>query len=355
MTSARRLDGAADGPKPRRSSVARLGMSLLVPAILLAGSLVFADRPRVVITGPVESPIVARVRDELFVLGFDVRVEPDAGEPDLAALGRRHGAAAVARVSARPPEIDLWVAAASGPGAHDPSLQVLRDPPDPALLALRAVELLRARLLPVPIVAEPPPPPAITAAPTASAAPAPTVSAAPRPRPRGATALVAGPALLVSPGGVPPAFHVRLGADWDPLPRFGLDTTIFVPATASTVSAAEGSISLRPLAFGAGVHAALTDPLSDLTIALGLGLQAMALIYRGDATSSFVGQSGTAWSASPYAAATAAYRFHPRLALRLELVTSLVRPEPVLRIAGHEAASFGQPAFFPSVDLEVRP
>lgn len=335
---------------PPRGRSARLGAGLLVPAILLVGSLVLADRPRVVITGPAQSPIVARVRDELGVLGFDVRVEADADGHDLAALGRRHGAAAVARVSARPPEIDLWVDAA--PAA--PSLQVLRDPPDPALLALRAVELLRARLLPVPIVAEPPPAP-----PPPSAAPAPTASASsappPAPRARGPVALIVGAGLLVSPGGVPPAFQLRLGAEWDPHPRFGVDAVLFVPATAATVTAPEGSISLRSLGLGGGVHASLTDPLSDLTVALGLGLQAMALMYRGDATAAFAAQSGTAWSASPYASASAAYRFHPRVAVRLDLVTSLVRPEPVLRIAGHEAASFGQPAFFPSIDLEVRP
>jgi hypothetical protein len=333
-------------------------VGLLVPAILLLGSLVLADRPRVVILGPSQSPIVARVRDELAVLGFDVRVEADADGRDLAALGRRHGAAAVARVSARPPEIDLWVDAAPA----EPSLQVLRDPPDPALLALRAVELLRARLLPVPIVAEPPPPPPpASPAPVASATPAPSasqelsVAPAPAPRSRGPVALIAGPALLVSPGGVPPAFHLRLGAEWDPLPRFGVDAMLFVPVTAATVSAAEGSISLRPLGLGGGVHALLTDSLSDLTVALGLGLQAMALMYRGEATGTFAAQSGTAWSASPYAAASAAYRFHPRFAVRFDLVTSLVRPEPVLRIAGREAASFGQPAFVPSIDLEVRP
>lgn len=351
-------------PPSRRGARA---IALLVPAILLVGSLVLADRPRVVILGPsLAHPIVTRVRDELAVLGFDVRVEVAADRSaDLSAIARRSSAAAAARVGSTPQAIELWVD--PGTAGAPATAETLREPTDPALLALRAVELLRARLLPVPQI-EPlpdtprsPPAPADAAAPVATpdagaaAPPAPIHDPPPPTKRVGPIALLVGPALLLSPGGVPAALHVRLGAEWDPLPRIGVEAMAFVPVTTSASSGPEGSVDLRVLDLGGGVRGTLTDPLADLTVALGLGLSAMLLIFDGHGTAPFVSQSGSRWAASPYVAAGAAYRFHPRLAVRLDIVGSLVRPEPVLRVAGRDVASFGQPAVFSSLALEVRP
>src|SRR5262249_43259059 len=112
---------------------------------------------------------------------------------------------------------------------------------------------------------------------------------------------------------------------------------------------------LKVFSFGAGARALLTDPLADLSVALGLGLHAARVSFDGHAEAPWTAESGGRWVAAPYAGATAAYRLHPRVALRLDLLASLVRPEPVLRIAGREVASFGQPAVFPSLSVEVRP
>jgi len=345
---------------PSRSGAG--AVALLVPAILLLGSLVLADRPRVVILGPsLSNPIVIRVRDELAVLGFDVRVEiADDGAGDLSVAARRSGASAAARVRPAPHAIELWVdpGTAGGP----PSAETLSEPADPALLALRAVELLRARLLPVPQIEQPPAadaaPPATPTASAGAIVTSPPVGperpAAPAKR-VGAFAFLAGPAMLLSPGGVPAALHVRLGAGWDPLPRVGVEAMAFVPITTSVASETEGSVELRVVDVGGGIRGTLTDPLADLSVALGLGLSAMLLVFEGQGAAPFVGQSGSHWAVSPYVSASTAYRFHSRLAVRLDLVGSLVRPEPVLRVAGREVASFGQPAVFSSLALEVRP
>jgi hypothetical protein len=151
------------------------------------------------------------------------------------------------------------------------------------------------------------------------------------------------------------AFQVRLGAEWDPLPRLGVEAMTFVPVTAGTVTAAEGSIDLRVFGIGGGLRGLLTDPGSDFAAALGLGMQAAMLSFSGKAEAPFSAESGSRWAAAPYASATAGYRIHPRISLRLDVIAELVRPEPVLRINGHDAASFGQPAFLPSLGVEVRP
>jgi hypothetical protein len=378
-------------------------VALLVPAILLAGSLVLADRgdrPRVIILGPsLQHPIVARVREELTTLGFDVQVEiAGRGAVDLAAVARRFGAAAAARVEGAPPAIDLWV----GPGRAEGSVitESIREPADPALLALRAVELLRARLLPVPpeerapaldagapipaaldagapvpaaldagapVPAAPVPAAPVPAAPVPAApvpstlvvgAPVPPVATASpaHPEPRShPVALLAGPALLLSPGGVPAAVHVRFGAEWDPWPRVGFEAMAFVPATSGGVSAAEGSVDLRVVDFGGGIRGFVTDPLSTFSLAVGLGLQGILLVFEGRATPPWMDAHGSRWAAAPYASVSATYRFHPRVGLRLDISALLVEPQPVLRIAGRDVASFGQPAVFPSLAVEVRP
>lgn len=352
---ARRRGSARAGRAARSaSSPRRTALLSLVPAILLAGSLVLADRPRVVIVGPSAShPIVTRVRDELTLLGFDVHVEIDLETSDLASIAQRANARAAARIGAAPPMIDLWVAAGASP-----DVESLREPADGALLALRAVELLRAKLLPVPPIEGSPdasaaPPtarPAASAPPIAATAISPAKPRAPRP-----FNISAGPALMLSPGGVPAAVHVRVGAEWDPSPRVGLETMVFVPTAPSTVTAAEGAIDLRVLEFGGGIRGNLLDPGSDLGLALGLGLSAVLLAFEGRALPPWAADSGHRWAASPYGSISATYRFHPRVALRLDLVASLVRPEPVLRIAGRDVASFGQPAVFSSLGVEVRP
>lgn len=333
-------------------------------AILLAGSFVLAEGPRVVLLGPSsQHPTVVRVQEELQMLGFDVQVVQAKGAGDLAALARSYGAAAAARVEGS--EIVLWVDP-DDPGQEIRVSASLNGPPDLGLLALRAVELLRGRLLRLPpdaradggpgdagIEAAPRGP----AAPPAPAAPAPPRDGAVAPAPRALrpVALLAGPAVLLSPGGVPAAFHVRLGAQWDPAPRVGVEVMAFVPATGGKVEAPQGSIDLRVVDFGGGIRGVLTDPLADLGLAVGIGLNAMLLLFEGRASPPWMAAHGGRWAASPYADVTVSYRLHPRVALRLDLLGALARPEPVLRIAGREVASFGQPAVFSSLSVEVRP
>ena len=175
------------------------------------------------------------------------------------------------------------------------------------------------------------------------------------PRRAGPFALMAAPALMLSPGGVPAAFHVRVGAEWDPTPRVGVELMAYVPTVPSTATAAEGTVDLRVLDFGGGIRGRLTDPSSDLGVSLGLGLSAMLLVFQGHALPPWTPDGGARWAASPYASVSASYRVHTRLAVRLDLVASLVRPEPILRIAGRDVATFGQPAVFSSLGLEVRP
>ena len=133
-----------------------LSTTLLASALV---SLAQAGGPRVVLLGPsAEHPTVVRMRDELRLLGLEIEVvAPAPADADLGAVARGRTASAVARVQDQPPEILLWVALASQGDAGTTELRVsdsLDGPVEPGLLALRAIELLRGKLIPVPLVAD---------------------------------------------------------------------------------------------------------------------------------------------------------------------------------------------------------
>jgi hypothetical protein len=355
---------------------------LALPAVLLVGRVGLADRPHVVILGPaLDHLAVVRMRGELTMLGIEVDVVVHARDEDnLPAVARRTGATAVLRVETSPPAIVLWVDPAITPVPGEVRVSGSAEERDPGLLALRAVEVLRARLLKVPLppapeggaLAELAPPSAdggATDAAAAGAAPAAPSSSAPAetgpPRSAGdgtgslraarPVGIELAPGVILSPGGVPPAFQVRLGAEWDPVPRLGLEALAFLPVTAGTVSVPAGSVDLRVMNLGGDLRLVLTDPAAEFSVALGLGASAVMLAMMGKADVPGTGQSGTRWGVAPFATATLAYRVHPRVSIRLDGLVELVRPELGLRIGGQSAAMFGEPAAIPSLGVEVRP
>jgi hypothetical protein len=360
----------------------------LASALILAAAVGSAGDMRVLLVGPSEADAtVVRVRQELTLLGLDVEVVTRGASTDLAALARDHGAAAVARVEDAPPEIVLWVDAAHSAGLPQESRvsETFSGRAEPGLLALRAVELLRGRLIPVAATADAAAPSATSApeAPSAAATTAPSASAAstaapsssaaatsaprvipqgPAPdklhpqaarTPRGSAHL--GPAISMSPGGLPVAPALRIGGAWRVVERLDLDAVAMIPLTAATVAANEGSMDLRVLALGAGADVLLTDPAWALALRAGAGLGIAGFFFEGHAKAPWVSASGSQWSALPYLQAGAGYRLTPLLSLRADVLAAIVRPEPVLVIAGNRAGSFGTPAVFGSLSLEVHP
>jgi hypothetical protein len=340
---------------------------VIAAAALLAISSLHAAGLRVVLIGPsADDPTVARVRQELVLLGLDVEVVTPAPGADLAVFARERDAAAAARVETSPPEIVLWVDEAHSAGLPQESRisEPAQGSVDPGLLALRAVELLRGRLLPVPAspsssTAAPsaPPPPSSTVAPAPSSA-RPDARPAPPPRrsePRSRLSLHTGPALAVSPGGVPPMPALRVGAAWRVVAPIEIDALIMIPLAPGTVGAAEGLIDLRVIAFGAGAAARWADVLPGLSLHAGAGAGAAGFLFQGHAAPPWLSASGDRWSALPFVAAGAGYHFTPVVAARLDLLAALALPPPVLVIAAREVASFGAPAVFASLSVEVHP
>lgn len=343
---------------------------------VLAGSLALGEaKPRVVLSGPAAAEAtIARMRRELELLGFEVVVAPvpEEKEAGLAVLTRQHDAVAAARVGSEPGTITLWIDPERAPAtaAAPPEIAIeagTAGAEDAGVVVLRAIEVLRARLLPrgpeAAANAGAPPstgsganatPPTIPRSGTVAAPP----NTAERPRPRAAPGRVsffAGPALLASPGGLPPALDVLVGARWSPLPRIDVELLGYAPTAAATVSAAEGLIELRVASLGAGVSATLTDPASPFFATAGLGAGGALLFFAGEAAGAGTGDEGARVSAMPHAHLAAGYWLGRHFGLRADVTVAAIRPRPVLRIAGREVAALDAPAVFVSLGAEARP
>ncbi len=357
-----------------------VGLSLC--ATIAVAAQAQADGARVVLVGLGADPTVVRMRQELGVIGFEVEQVPaERAGRGLAAIGRFRKAAAVVRVSTTPPSIALWFdPATSGAGAGAAPMPVeltvdaeLTGTSDPGLLALRAVELVRGRLLPVPAPPSAPPAPADArpidgggeAAPPASKiAPAPSSAPASEPRPvathavagwsRDASILVA-PAILASPGGLPPAPAVLLGGRARLIDRAEIEAFAIVPTVGASAEDAPGKATLRLAAIAFGGAVELTPPRGRVFVTAGIGAGLALLFFAGEGTPPYQPVSGARAAALPYAHLASGVAVGPRVGIRLDLIAGLLRPEPVLRVAGADLASFGSPAVLAAVGLEVRP
>lgn len=342
-------------------------------ALLLIASATLAGDAKVLLVGPSSADAtVTRVRQELLLLGIEVEVMAPDPKVDLAALAKERGAAAAARVEDTPPEIVLWVGAQHSAGAAQETRvsEGLSGRAEPGLLALRAVELLRGRLLPVPATVEATgggasavggaaPSASLSSRAVASAAPSAEGSASPGPaaaplRPsRGSLHL--GPALSISPGGVPATPALRLGGGWRVAAPLELSGLLLIPLATGTVSAPEGEMDLLMVVLGAGANVHFMSPTSAFSLHAGGGLGAAGFFFNGRAAAPWVSASGNHWAALPFLEVGAGYRMSATMAVRADVLAALARPEPVLVIAEQRVASFGTPALLASISLEVHP
>jgi hypothetical protein len=342
--------------------------------LLFSSSTALADGgARVVLLGPSErDPTVVRLRRELELLGLEVDFVPDAGAPrrPLADVARERHAPAALAVESSPPAVLLWTEPSRAPdAAPGQEMRLDQGAAEPRMLVLRAVELVRERLLPAPPptdagpeaarpagVAEAPASPtsSTSAATTGPAVVPPAVATSELARARGPS-MFAGPAVLASPGGVAATPHVWLGARWAPLARLDLELLAFLPTTAATVTAPEGSMSLRAGALAAGMAVRLTEPASTLFVTAGAGLGVILTAFEGEARAPWQSASGLRAGMLPYLRAGGGYWLVPWLALRADVMTGFALPQPTLSIAGKRVAVFGEPTAVFAAGLEVRP
>ena len=339
----------------------------LVPGALalVAASIALAQgATRVLLIGRSEKdPSVKRIEQELRILGLEVEFLPASkSRGGLANNARAQGATAAAEVQTSPPAILLWTDPVRFPDVGGgPELRVdegSAGTAEPGLLALRAVELLHGRILPVPAAPAGSldggvPDAATTSASSDASGATPPKPTSPTPVPSSFSAF-AGPAVLMS-SSVDPTFHLWIGARLNLATRIDLELAGAIPTTASAVPGIGGTASVRLGTLGLAANFRFTEPSSPLFVSAGLGLGALIAVVSGDSVKSSKAALGTSAAALPYVRLGAGYWLADHVAVRGDALLGAALPAPVVQVKGKDIASFGTPTVTLAAAIEVRP
>jgi hypothetical protein len=293
------------------------------------------------------------IRDELAAGGFEVATV-DAGparDPFSLADAMRAQRAAVAAIGLlgdpETAQAELWILDRIGGSAEVRRIPVPSENPERVaeVLAIRAIEALRASALKLLIESSRLPP-----APTPAAVVTPARAAdEPAPR-RHFVALETGLSLLASPGELDPAAV--------PLARLRI--------------AVAGPIVARLTIAGLGTRPRLETSRGTATITQAMSLCELGVVFRRDrrlapaltlgggvlrvgsdayGTAPYLGQRDERWAALVGAGAGLVATFGGRLALALEVHVLIASPYPVVRFADWEVATLARPAIWTTLTL----
>ena len=339
----------------------------LALALALGAGPSLAEPARVLLIPPgAADPVTASLLDELVALGLIVEVEASP-QRDLPALARARSARAALRVDPTRRAIEIWDA--ESPGV----VRVEAQPGEPggevAGLALRAVELLRGRLIEVPSprgalptagapsaavapVAPPTPPQAL--APGSSRAPRASGAAA-APDRRASIVLHVGPTIVLQPGSaISPEGAAMGGARWGLTDRLDGDILAVIPIVPATIDSPSGSARISNLVIAAGASMSLLDPQLPIVMRAGAGAGAGFLGYYGQGSTGDVRErDGTAPYALPFVRWDIGWHVHRILTLRAQALAGIAAPRPVLRLAGRSDVPFGRPLLAFSLQLDA--
>jgi hypothetical protein len=295
--------------------------------------------------------ITNRVNAELSALGFEVELVPEtrSTEPSsLRQIATEHGAVAGLRASPSKTGIELWIVnPATGATAYEEVVTIQSGRND-ELLALRSVEVLRARLLKLGVLSSPPPAPAPIepARPIAPASPVPP----PPPRTQLLTADL-GLAYTLETSALSNYASARFGLTLSPMPILSVSSFALLPVEDSEVSESAGTASVNAKLFGLGGDAHLRW--GRLGASLGAGALLAVLSVTGEAEPPYQGQHDRLFAAVPFVRLGGSAAVTDWLGLNLELLAGLATPPTVVRVDLNEVAEWGRPLLTASLTLQL--
>jgi hypothetical protein len=298
-----------------------------------------------------DAHVARRLRAELMALGWVVReVTPEPREPERSPLMgdvvKDLGALAVMRANPEAAEVELWVVHRPNTPISDVMMHESVGANADDVLAVLAVEALRAKLLRLGVVG-------------ADAPAGRSIPALPAEPPEHLVWFSGAPSLLVSPGGfgVTPQALLGLNVDmsrrWSaglwgslPLSRTNLDVTdVERPASDAWVDANVGlygaRLSYRPLRT------------ERWAARVGLGVALTAIQLRAHAPSPWRGTDETLFAAGPVLTADLSFELVPGLRLATEVLFGTVFPRPVLAFEETSIARWGRPFACAGLGLEL--
>lgn len=298
---------------------------------------------------PGDQKIAGRLNAELGALGLNVKQVITSGDSPTTLKQIAHSAGAVAALRASPSKtgIELWVLDPRTGGTAFEEVVTLDKGRNDELLALRAVEVLRARLLRVGVAAEtheePPPAP-------------PPIPEIVDTRP----ILVTRHALLSLDvhggfshhlndiGGVPVAL---LGLTVSPTERWSWTAMAMPPLGSTTLENDLGSAEVTTTLLGFGTDYVILP--GQLGLSAGAGGTLAIVAIRGTAASSpYLGRKDRIITGLPFVRTEGFLQLAQDLSLRLGLLAGLSTPPTVIRFDGREVAPWARPLVM--VTLGVR-
>ncbi len=339
-----------------RAIVASLALGFLV-----FGSVADAQPTRVALVRPATanasvSQALTRIQGELTADGFDVVFVDSPGDADQASslgdAGRDTGALA---------SIGLFV----DPQGRTAELRVIdrltnkavirRTPIDETdtakaaeVLAVRAVELLRASLLELLIESDTPAPTRARAADARIATKWAAQALRHERPPRWGFEL--GTAVFTSFGGIGPALLGVFRGRFALVPALAIRATIAGLGTAPRVEAPTGSATVTE---DVGLLELVATPWTNTSFrpSFSLGVGTLYSRVEGDTDFPYVDRRSSQWALAADAGAGLQVQMGPRLAASLEAHALLANPYPVVRFLDDDAARGGQPSIFATLTL----
>ncbi|HEX2870029.1 MAG TPA: hypothetical protein VHP33_02210 [Polyangiaceae bacterium] len=331
---------------------------LFITPCLLAGWLSVAaptsaqtsPRTVVLLVDSHAGPVSRRLVQEIESLGLTVKLvtagsTSAATLPEEAAAARAVAAIYVAGTAASDIDMTILNGQTGKTVSFKLSAAVTPEPSAAELIPTRAVELLRASLLPLAARAE------IPRGVPANGKAAEPHEAAP-PQSRGRLAVMLGPALLHS-------VHVRPGAQlqssitWMPLQRFGLEAAVLAPLVAARLTSPQGSVELWGTLFRLGGVVELGPRTSPVLLRCKLGIEHERLRLQGKPNAPYRGAIDSVATFAPFVSVAPRFRLAAGLHAVTELALALASPTTVIRVAGHEVTNWGRPLATVAVGLEL--
>lgn len=308
------------------------------------------ERTRVVlVASPGMDELVLRFVAELDSLHLEtVRVADfpgNLGSSELERLAVEHSARVAVRVSQSGPAIDLWLVA---PRSQELVYRRIVAEGDPAVQALRSLEILRGALIDLQAVEEAPPPP-----PPGTPPPPPEVMPTAAPSPAASrTWLGASGALLAPHAGSAFAFGGLVTVRRTFASYFAVHGELLAPLSGFGV---EGEGGRAKVWVGSASGAALLQPWGErrLTPALGLGVGVLGLRTEGEARAGYEATRELSLGIFPHLRADLGLDVAPGWRVRAAFVAGVASPRPILLFADQRAESWLNPLLVSTLGAEV--
>ena len=307
------------------------------------------QRPRVavVLEGDIDERVQRRLRAELDSLGFDVveRLPGATTDPQsLETIAREEQAFAAMRIGPSRGGVELWIVDRVTGKTVLREISLAREQPLDEVIALQAVELLRASLLELSLRGstrgEVKAPPAVR-----------RLALTPSDDER--VALGFGAALVLSPNEATPTVHAVPSARLVLTRSLGVHAFALLPTFPYSIEASEGAADVSITMAALGVDASLGPTAASWRVRAGVSAALIQLRVVGVADPPFGATSETLWLGAPLARLDLFYHLLPAFRVGSQLNFGVALPRAVITFAGREVASWGQPFGSAGIVLEA--